>query len=120
LDSNEIVGSIPTEIGLLTELASISITNSTLSGPIPTEMGNLSELRRLWLYDNQLSGIIPSQMSNLAILEVLELHLNDISGAMPAGVCASIEKSEFESKALTADCVSEVTCAVDCCTKCYD
>lgn len=120
LDSNEIVGEIPSEIGLLTELASISITNSTLSGSIPTEFGTLTGLRRLWLYSNKLTGEIPTELSNLARLEVMELHHNDIGGVMPDGVCTSFQNSEYEYKALTTDCNSQVACAADCCTKCYD
>jgi Leucine-rich repeat (LRR) protein len=122
LDDNDVYGSIPTEIALLTDLASISITNSSLTGKIPTEMGNLYGLRRLWLYGNDLTGGIPSQLSNLEQLEVLELHDNDISGAVPQGICASIQKSEYELKALTADCNpgADISCPEDCCTKCHD
>jgi hypothetical protein len=119
LDSNTITGKIPSEIGLLQDLASISITNSTLTGSIPTEFGSLTGLRRLWLYSNLLTGDIPSQLADLAQLEVLEIHDNSIVGVVPEGICSKIAQSEYEFKALTADCNSEVSCAADCCTKCY-
>jgi Leucine-rich repeat (LRR) protein len=118
-NNNKITGTIPTEIGLLTELASLSITNATLTGTIPTEIGNLVKMRRMWLYDNQLTGSIPAELNSLTELEVLELHHNDLSGAMPQGICANINKADYELKALTADCVSEMTCVSTCCTECF-
>lgn len=120
LDSNHIQGTIPTEIGLLTHLASLSITNATLTGSIPTEMGNLSELRRLWLYDNELTGQIPQQLGNLEQLEVFEVHHNNVGGAMPQGICTTLEEAEYVHKSLTSDCNSQVQCAESCCTQCYD
>lgn len=120
LDSNGMTGTIPTEIGLLTDLASISLTNSTLSGTIPTEIGALTQLRRLWLYNNDLTGQIPDALNNLPLLEVVELHSNEFVGDMPAGVCTSIGQSDYEYKSLTSDCVSEVSCDTPaCCTECF-
>jgi len=119
LDGNDITGSIPTEIGLMTSLASFSLANSTLTGKIPTELGNLNQLRRLWLFNNQLSGSIPQALNNLELLEVVELHGNKLVGDMPQGVCSAVDKSDYEFKSLTSDCVSEVTCSSSCCTQCF-
>jgi hypothetical protein len=116
LDTNTITGTIPTEIGLCTGLASLSMTNATLTGPIPDSIGNLVELRRLWLYNNKLSGSIPEALNSLPNLEVVELHSNNFNGPMPSGVCAAIQGSEYEYKSLTSDC-SKVSCG--CCTQCF-
>jgi hypothetical protein len=117
LDSNSIYGRIPTSIGLLTDLASLSITNSTLSGPIPTEMAKLTELRRLWLYDNNLTGLIPLEFAALTNLEVVELYQNNLRGVVPPAVCQTIKTAAYEFKTLSADC-NEVQCD-GCCTSCY-
>ena len=119
LDSNVITGTIPTELGLLTGLASVSITNSTLKGTIPSELGKLSGLRRLWLYDNQLTGSIPTTLNQLSKLEIVELHHNNITGAMPQGICAHVQASSYALKSLTTDCLQEVQCDSHCCTECY-
>lgn len=119
LDANTITGTIPTEIGLCTSLASLSMTNSTLAGPIPDEIGKLVELRRLWLYNNQLTGAIPAALNNMPNLEVVELHNNNLSGEMPDGVCTAIQGSDYEYKSLTSDCVKEVSCPKGCCTQCF-
>ena len=113
------MGTIPTEIGLLTELASLSVTNTTLRGSIPTEIGNLVSLRRLWLYNNALTGNIPTQMGNCPVLEVVELHNNRLSGGMPQSVCSVINTAAFEGKSLTSDCAAKVTCDSSCCTRCF-
>jgi hypothetical protein len=95
LDSNSISGRIPTSIDL-TELTSLSITNSTLSGAIPTEMARLTKLRRLWLYDNRLSGRIPSlELSALTNLEVVRLYQNKLTGVMPPMVALSHQDSHY-------------------------
>jgi hypothetical protein len=118
LDANTITGTLPTELGLLTELASLSITNGTLTGPIPTQLGSIASLRRLWLYGNDLTGKIPSQLANLANLEVLEVQRNFLTGSMPEPICAIVQGQGYEHKSLTADC-AELTCASPgCCTHC--
>jgi Leucine-rich repeat (LRR) protein len=119
LDDNKITGTIPTQLGLLTELASISLTNATLRGKIPTELGMLSGLRRLWLYSNELTGSVPAELNQLSALEVLQVHNNSLTGAMPQGICSIIDKSPYEFKSLTSDCLEKVTCDGSCCTECY-
>ena len=119
LDDNEIGGTIPSEIGKYSSLASLSISKAQLKGAIPSEFGNLEQLRRLWLFDNKLTGTIPEELNKLDLLEVVELHENQLNGEMPDGVCASVKSSDYDYKSLTSDCVSEVTCKKSCCTQCY-
>jgi len=119
LDTNHKMGTIPTEIGLLTELASLSITNATLHGTIPTEIGNLVALRRLFLYHNDLTGSIPTQLGKCSELEIVELHRNNLNGGMPQSVCSVIDTAVYEQKALTSDCTRKVECADTCCTRCF-
>lgn len=119
LDGNRVYGTIPAEIGLMTGLGSLSLANTTLTGTIPTQIGKLKQLRRLWLFNNKLTGSIPDELNNLNLLEVVEFHGNQLKGTMPQGVCASVGNSGYEYKSLTSDCVKEVTCSKECCTKCY-
>ena len=39
IDENEIVGSIPTEVGLLTTLYDLNLSRNKFEGSIPSEMG---------------------------------------------------------------------------------
>ena len=119
LDDNYIDGTIPTEVGKYSSLASMSISKANLKGKIPAEIGNMSELRRLWLFDNELTGTIPDSLDKLNLLEVVELHQNKLQGQMPNGVCKAVQKADYDYKSLTSDCNSEVTCSKSCCTQCY-
>lgn len=102
-------------------LASLSITNSTLTGTIPSEIGHLSSLRRLWLYSNKLTGTIPAEIGNLDQLEVFEVHHNSLGGSMPSGVCTAVASSTYAYKSLTSDCKTQVQCTEkECCTECFD
>ncbi len=82
LFSNALKGSIPSELGNLTELEMLILYDNYLSGPLPTELGNLASLTHLRLYNNQLSGTIPD-LSNLVSLTDLVLKSNRFSGPFP-------------------------------------
>ena len=83
LYDNWLSGTIPTELGKLTNLEVLSLDINQLSGTIPTELGNLSYLEELWLGGNQLSGTIPTELGNLSYLTALLLNLNQLSGTIP-------------------------------------
>ncbi len=83
LYDNWLSGTIPTELGKLTNLEVLSLDINQLSGTIPTELGNLSNLEELWLGGNQLSGTIPPELGNLSNLTLLLLNHNQLSGMIP-------------------------------------
>ena len=80
---NRLRGSIPPELGNLTELIEIDFRNNDLGGSLPPELGNLSSLESLWLSGNKLSGPIPPELGNLANLTSLYLEGNKLSGQIP-------------------------------------
>ena len=83
LGSNGIGGAIPPELGNLTELASVDLSKNALSGQIPPELGNLASLTRLDLRHNTLRGPIPPEVGNLSHLDWLSLSYNNLFGAIP-------------------------------------
>ena len=84
LGANQLRGSIPSELGNLSDLVSLTLSTNQLSGSIPAELGNLSKLDSLSLRRNQLSGPIPSELGNLSNL-TFYFHLDDnqLSGSIP-------------------------------------
>ncbi|NQU80596.1 MAG: immunoglobulin domain-containing protein, partial [Bacteroidetes bacterium] len=86
LNSNNLVGTIPPEIGNLTNLTHLNFADNQLSGTIPVEIGNLTGLISLELRNNTISGSIPAEISNLINLGVLWLQCNQLSGAVPVEI----------------------------------
>ena len=67
LNMNGLTGSIPPEIGNLTNLIYLNLSGNQFTGSIPSEIGNLTNLNELWLNINQLSGQIPESICDLDI-----------------------------------------------------
>ena len=63
-------GTIPSELGKLTNLKVLNLSDNELSGTIPPELGKLTNLEELYLWDNGLSGTIPSELGKLTNLKV--------------------------------------------------
>lgn len=81
--ANQMRGALPPELGNLTKLRQIILTDSQLRGAIPPELGKLINLEIVWLYNNQLSGAIPPALGNLINLQTLNLTANQLSGTIP-------------------------------------
>lgn len=84
LESNNLVGVLPTEIGNLKDLRSLFLPLNFLSGSIPKEIFQLEELRGLYLFDNQLSGSIPLDESFSPVISIIELENNLLTGQIPS------------------------------------
>ncbi|KAK3039163.1 hypothetical protein RJ639_028909 [Escallonia herrerae] len=81
---NQIVGSIPPEIGSLKKLKRLELSKNRLSGSLPDQLGELKDLKRILLGENNLTGSIPAKFSQLTSLVVLDLSQNDLTGHIPA------------------------------------
>mmetsp|Transcript_8278 Transcript_8278/g.14178 ORF Transcript_8278/g.14178 Transcript_8278/m.14178 type:complete len:91 (+) Transcript_8278:546-818(+) len=68
MQHTNLFGTVPTEIGLLTNLHELRLSNNYLSGTIPSEIGHMSELRYLYMGYNYLSGTVPQEICEIDIL----------------------------------------------------
>jgi hypothetical protein len=85
LTQNAISGPISSEVGILTNMELLYLEYNILSGPICTELGSMISLEELTLNDNWFSGKIPSelgQLTNLGWLQLLNLPL--LTGSIPS------------------------------------
>lgn len=99
IKASKISGSIPTELGRLTNLDTLLLWKGTLTGTLPTEMGQLTKLSFLNLKGNQLEGTLPSEIGNLQELNTFDIRSNSFIGSIPSDVCMSPSLSIFR------DCV---------------
>lgn len=83
LPNNGLTGSLPVELGELSQLRQLDLVANGLSGSIPPELGGLDRLEWLALASNQLSGSIPSELGKLSELRYLSLRQNQLSGSIP-------------------------------------
>jgi Leucine rich repeat len=112
LESNNLEGTIPPELWLMTNLKYLSLANNPrlmstipshglekmtdlqnfhvtkcgLSGPLPGKIGYLENLERLDLSANRFTGTIPLEFRELSNLRELRLQKNDLNGTLPGMV----------------------------------
>ncbi|KAH0643918.1 hypothetical protein KY289_034892 [Solanum tuberosum] len=92
LSGNRINGNIPTEIGNLSQLAFLFLTDNQLTGFIPTSLFNISSLLSVSLAFNSLSGPLLLDEGNIVSnLKFLSLSMNQISGCVPSNICQLTE-----------------------------
>jgi len=105
LTENLITGSIPPEIGNLSQLSGIGLFRNRLSGPIPAEIGNLTSLEYFDLGENHVTGAIPTELGNLANLGWLYLQNNELTGPLPAslGNLSNLETLYLHSNRLSGE-----------------
>ena len=82
LSGNQLRGQIPDVRGL-TILTSLNLGDNQLSGTIPDWLGSLTALQDLSLRDNRLTGPILEELGDLLQLQHLYLDDNQLSGAIP-------------------------------------
>jgi Leucine-rich repeat (LRR) protein len=97
LHDNNLVGTIPSSIGQLSEIRSIYLSRNQLDGRIPATIGNLKKLETLEANGTQLDGPLPSELSTLPELRYLDLSYGEFTGAIPN---LSLTKLEYLSLAV--------------------
>ncbi|KAJ6417777.1 hypothetical protein OIU84_001205 [Salix udensis] len=83
LNDNQLVGSIPPELGKLEQLFELNLADNHLEGPIPHNISSCRALNQFNVYGNHLSGDIPSGFRDLESLTYLNLSSNDFEGSIP-------------------------------------
>jgi Leucine-rich repeat (LRR) protein len=107
---------IPSEVGNLVSLESLSLVGCELEGSLPTELGMLQNMTEMWFYNNTLDGIIPTEIGTLSNLVTFRTEDNMMMGEMPSEIC---DLTDDLLKQLATDCLGpdeDVTCS--CCQCC--
>jgi len=110
LDSDNLDGTLPSELGDLSNLQFLDLEANRLSGTLPSELGDLSNLQRLDLDANSLSGTFPSELGDLSNLQTLNLEANRLSGTLPSelGDLSNLQTLNLENNSLSGTFPSEL------------
>ncbi|KAH6790460.1 hypothetical protein C2S51_005466 [Perilla frutescens var. frutescens] len=113
LSDNNLTGTIPVQIALLSKLQTLNLSRNSLTGSIPQNIGNMNLLESLDLSKNKLSGQIPQSISELTFLSNLNLSYNNLTGRIPSGTqLEGFDSSSFVGNELCGPPLSE-KCSVD-------
>jgi Leucine rich repeat len=100
LSNGNLAGTLPTEIGFLTDLTILTLSNNHLKGSIPIEIAYLKKLRQLHLDNNRFSGSLPVEIAmNLPKLEAASFHDNDLVAGL-----RNFHPCDASPSSLTGDC----------------
>eukprot|EP00271_Cylindrocystis_brebissonii_P017018 TRINITY_DN4242_c0_g1_i2.p1 TRINITY_DN4242_c0_g1~~TRINITY_DN4242_c0_g1_i2.p1 ORF type:complete len:929 (+),score=188.10 TRINITY_DN4242_c0_g1_i2:147-2933(+) len=81
---NYLTGSIPANIGNMTNLENLYLHSNSLTGTVPQSIVGAEFMQALFLYDNELSGTLPSALGSLTNLTNLDVHSNSFTGPLPS------------------------------------
>ncbi|TQD96360.1 hypothetical protein C1H46_017994 [Malus baccata] len=83
MSDNHLIGSLPSEVGILVNLVELDVSGNNLSAEIPPTLGSCIMLVRLYLGGNEFQGIIPQSLRSLRSLEEMDLSRNNLFGQIP-------------------------------------
>ncbi|KAI4357211.1 hypothetical protein L6164_001174 [Bauhinia variegata] len=86
LSNNNFHGKIPNELRGLHRLKLLNLSYNGFSGDIPPWIGDLSELQHLGLQSNSFGGSVPIEVGQLHQLKTLNIAINELSGRIPVEV----------------------------------
>ncbi|WP_051941697.1 leucine-rich repeat domain-containing protein [Maribacter forsetii] len=116
LKSNNLIGIIPPEIQLLTELVKIELDRTLIYGQLPNQISeismefwNLTKLEEVNFSNTELEGTLPPQIGQLISLKSLLLYNNNLTGNIPTeiGNLANLEILSLSSNNLTGNIPSQ-------------
>lgn len=119
-DFNQLTGTLSSELLSLSSLTQLDLNNNQLSGSI-NGIGVFSDMEFLQLHSNLFTGTVPEAVGNYTNLAAFTLHDSSISGTMPQSVC-NLRDTAGNGGLLTsliADCLPPspniiCTCCSDC------
>ena len=81
-----LTGTLPSQIGLLTALQSLSVRGNEMTGTIPSELGKCSSLDNLNIAKNRFFEAIPSSVGMLLKLTTMSMENNRFASSIPSEI----------------------------------
>ncbi|KAK9949786.1 hypothetical protein M0R45_005300 [Rubus argutus] len=86
LTNNSFSGTLPVELARLRRLKLVSFGYNNFKGEIPSWFGSLPKLATIHLSGNQFTGSIPPAIFNISTLQVINMSKNKLSGSIPRAI----------------------------------
>jgi len=87
-------GTIPHDIGLLSNMEILNLTKNEVSGSIPVSIGIMSSLKSIDLSFNEISGRMPESLAMLMDLTYLDFSFNGLEGSDEISVLKDLPRLE--------------------------
>jgi hypothetical protein len=96
LSFHNLHGSLSSDLGLLAHLESFTVEGNAITGTLPTTIGLWTELREFKVtLNNGLTGRIPVSIANWTLLESIVIWNTTLTGTIPDSLCdTAIEASK--------------------------
>ncbi|KAK7849606.1 mdis1-interacting receptor like kinase 2 [Quercus suber] len=110
LGNNQILGSIPFEIGSLSKLTHLNLSHNYLTGQLPLSLANLAKLVKFDISFNGITGSIPREFGNFKNLLELNLSHNKFTGPIPStlGLLTNLSDLNLSFNEINGSIVSEI------------
>nr|XP_011467009.1 PREDICTED: putative leucine-rich repeat receptor-like serine/threonine-protein kinase At2g24130 [Fragaria vesca subsp. vesca] len=86
LQENQLIGSVPSNIGNISKLVVLNLTSNLMNGTISANISHLSHLEQLFLSHNFFTSTIPEALGHLPHLGLLDLSHNSFFGNIPSSL----------------------------------
>jgi hypothetical protein len=111
LNFNNLRGSIPVDLGLLTSIESFRVNTNYLTGSLPWSLGQWTQLVSFSIYKNALTGSIPESTSSWVHVQSVLMQENQLNGTLPStplGSWTKLQEFNVVRNALTGTVPSSV------------
>jgi hypothetical protein len=86
MTANNLGGTLPPEINVLSKLVSLDFSSNELSGTIPATLYSMPFLKTLILRNNSLTGTISAEIGSSYTAETIDLSKNELRGTLPTSI----------------------------------
>lgn len=108
MEGNNVAGTLPGDVGFLTDLTTIILSRQKIVGSIPDSYSSLSKLELVLLLENQLTGTFPEVLIGPSI-KYLDMGRNQFNGQLPSSISSTaLTDLRFDSCQLTGAIPPEI------------
>jgi hypothetical protein len=86
LQSNNLDGAIPADLGLLTSLQMFNVMGNHLTGTLPASIGQWTALQLFETSFNSLTGTLPTSLGQWTTLQLFKMYNNGLIGTLPPSI----------------------------------